>query len=139
MSGRIIEPGAARLAALRADDADRRQLQAAYDEMAATGGADLDRFIEADLRFHASLLDGCHNLLLLALTDAVDLALRASREVTVRRGGSHEDSLAAHQAVLDGVLSRRPDAAELAMASLIDRTARDIESVFTQDHEMRTT
>lgn len=121
---RVIEPGVARLAATRATDADREELASAFRAMAAAAEHDREAFIAADLRFHGALLIGCGNELLLDLTHAIDAGLRSSRDVTVRGGHT---AVAVHERVLGAVLARQPDAAEAAMAALIEEVARDIE------------
>jgi DNA-binding FadR family transcriptional regulator len=125
---RIIEPGAARLAAMRSSTSDRGELKDAFTAMMrAAERKDALAYAEADLRFHAVILASCENVLLTELSHAVDAALRTSRRVTVVEGQHH--SLDAHEAVLAAILARQPDAAEAAMCSLIDQTARDIELV----------
>ncbi len=124
---RVIEPGAARLAATRASDADREALREAFRDMTTAEGVDDAAYIAADLRFHTALLAACASGMLIELTHAIDAAMRVSREVTVARGG--HTSLSAHEQVLGAVLARQPEAAEAAMAALIDDAARDIELV----------
>ena len=52
---RIVEPGAARLAATRASPEERRALRAAYMAMARAVAGKGD-YVKADLQFHATIL-----------------------------------------------------------------------------------
>jgi DNA-binding FadR family transcriptional regulator len=55
----IIEPAAARLAAIRRTDHDLEALQGALDDM--VGSADIGAAVAADLAFHRSLFAATHN------------------------------------------------------------------------------
>ena len=106
---RLLEPGVARLAALRAGDADLDALQRTIDAMreivdAGYGPEDEDRFLQLDVQFHLALARAAGNetvetlirLLFRQLEIARDMAMHvpAVPEWTI---GIHERTLAAVQ------------------------------------------
>lgn len=125
----VIEPQAAALAAERADSAAVAALEAAYADMeAALGGAraNVDAFVEADMRFHLIILRACGNELLEQMTRVVYSALIVSFSTTSRLPGSARRSLPKHHAILEAIVARRPARARTAMRSLVAETAREI-------------
>ncbi len=62
----------------RADDRDLEAMEAAYAGMAAAVAKGGGGYLEADLAFHAAILDGTHNQFFAALKPAVDALLRVS-------------------------------------------------------------
>lgn len=83
----ILEPAAAELAAVRANDEEIRTLERWYSEMERTA-ADTQAFIAADLQFHSAIFAACHNDLLQRMSSTIGNALRTSRVITTRRPGS---------------------------------------------------
>ena len=57
----LVEPAAARMAAMRADAGDLKQIQDALVQMEAATG-DLRYSVDADLRFHMAVLQAAHNM-----------------------------------------------------------------------------
>ena len=87
---RVIEPEAARLAAQRAGDDEIADLRAAFEAMCAAGN-DADAYLGPDLRFHAIILDACHNELLGQMATTLRRVLRvvfvmARNEAGLRAG-----------------------------------------------------
>lgn len=117
---RLLEPAAAALAATRASEAEVEELADAYAQMAANAGGDPDAYIAADLRFHAIVLEACHNELLAHLGSTLRAVFRAS--FTRTHGGAFE-TLPMHEAVLTAIRSGDGAQAEAAMRELIDRSA----------------
>ena len=125
----VIEPRAAAFAARRADAAALAALEAAFQDMGAalTGPkVDVDAFVEADMRFHLSILRASGNDLLEQMTRVVYSALVVSFHTTTRLPGSARRSLPKHRAILRAIVARQPDRAQTAMESLISGTAREI-------------
>ncbi|MBL8267355.1 FadR/GntR family transcriptional regulator [Steroidobacter sp.] len=112
-----IEPEAAALAALLADDGDRAAISAGLKRMkAAEGGA--DDALEADIAFHVAVLKGSKNPFFAQFQDVVATALRSSIQFTNRIKG-HAASIPDHAAVEQAILKRQPDKARNAMKKLV--------------------
>jgi len=128
----IIEPEAARLAALRRKVPDLGAMERALEEMTATGArsgrARPDGVVAADLAFHRALLGAAHNELLSRLEAVIEAGLRV-RDQMVHGGGRGADALDLHRAVLEAVAAQSPDAAALATRQLLQRASSDTEDV----------
>lgn len=125
---RIVEPAAARLAATRHSEDDLHRIQSAYDGMRGATGRAEDSIVP-DLEFHLSILEASHNLFLRPFGALIRAALTASFRLTNADLAAFRRSLLHHQAVLVAIRSRRPDAAERAMRTLLAATSRDVRSV----------
>ena len=120
----IVEPAGARLAAERRDEADLAALEQALDRM-RTAGSDAGAVIEADLAFHRALLAAAHNELLTRMEVVIEAGLRVRDHIV--HGGDHwADAVPAHQAVLDAVRAREPEAAAQAVHGLLAQAAADL-------------
>lgn len=128
---RVVEPAAAELAAQRAGVPQRARMEAAYRDMEAAlaDPVDHDAFDQADMRFHLAILAGCRNDLLEQMSHVVYSALIVSFQATSRRAGSARASMPRHRAILDAIQSRDGRAASEAMRTLVQNTAREIESL----------
>jgi DNA-binding FadR family transcriptional regulator len=113
-----IEPAAAALAAVAADDAGIRLIRAGYERMEAAENGD-DDTLEADIAFHLAVLRACANPFFAQFRVVVATALRTSIRFTNRIQGRTAD-LPAHRAVLLAIEARQPDAAREAMANIIE-------------------
>lgn len=120
----IVEPAGARLAARRRTDDDLAELT---DSLAASGHPDATAadVVAADLRFHRALLLAAHNELLTRMEIVIETGLR-TRDTLVHGQGTWADAEPAHRAVLDAVVARDEDAAEIAMRTLLDQAQRDV-------------
>jgi DNA-binding FadR family transcriptional regulator len=126
----VIEPRAAALAAMRADASALASLQASVRDMAAAlvgpEAPDVDAFVQADMRFHLTILRASGNDLLEQMARVVYSALVVSFRTTSRQPGSAQRSLPKHRAILRAIAARQPQRAQSAMAGLISGTAREI-------------
>lgn len=122
---RVIEPEAARLAAQRAGDDEIADLRAAFEAMCAAG-TDADAYLGPDLRFHAIILDACHNELLGQMATTLRRVLRVVF-VMARNEAGYARGTPLHEAILVAIAGRRPDAAEAATRTLIEDTAADLD------------
>ncbi len=109
-----LEPFAARLAAVRITPEELAALDEIHAELSSTSDADGSLNTDAvyhDLnrRFHFGIYEAARSPLLLALLRLLWQSFPLGPQ-TVR---SREDSLACHQAILDALHQRDPDAAEL--------------------------
>jgi DNA-binding FadR family transcriptional regulator len=129
----IIEPGAAALAATRANDSTLGAIHTAYYDMESAVPPDkpmnVDAFVEADTRFHTAILRAAGNDILEQLSHLVAVALRASFEVTSRIPGSARATLPRHRAVLEAIDAGRPAAAATAMRRLIKSIDRMVDDL----------
>lgn len=131
----MVEPGAARLAAERANEQQITQLEAAYAGMAAHAEllpADEDAFVEADLAFHLTVLRASGNQLVEQLGRLLEAGLHHALEATSHLPGGVMTTLPLHKAVLAGIRTGRPLAAERATKRLLDTTVDAIRRDETQ-------
>jgi DNA-binding FadR family transcriptional regulator len=126
----LIEPGAARLAALRATDDEIALLETTFEEMSEA--LDLDAWIDPDLRFHALLLQAAHNELLERMTSLVSSVLRMIFTFSSRPPVTFERALPLHAAIVEAIRARDPDGAEIAVLRLLDDTERNVERALAE-------
>nr|WP_198683437.1 FadR/GntR family transcriptional regulator [Peristeroidobacter agariperforans] len=112
-----IEPEAAALAALLADDNELAAINAGLERMKAaeTGG---EQILEADIAFHVAVLKGSKNPFFAQFQDVVATALRSSIQFTNRLKG-HSASIPDHAAVAHAIVKRQPEKARAAMKKLV--------------------
>lgn len=116
---RIIEPAAARLAAVRATKADLAALADTFAAMQKAGSA--EEYTTADLTFHITCLNAAHNDFLLPVAHAIRSALVISLRVTNRDPHANRRvSLPLHAAILHAIVAGDPDAAAIAMERNLD-------------------
>lgn len=136
-----LETQSATFAARRASRAGHVALENALQAMrdaAADVDAGMDaqesetRFHDADVRFHEALAMASGNRVLCFLFEAMSAPLKASFYMSRRgqelRGHSRDDTVAAHQAVLDAVRAGNPRAAAEAMRAHLLDSERDIKA-----------
>ena len=95
-------------------------------------GDDTQRYVVADLDFHAAILSATKNVTLVRLTGAIGAALRASRRLTVHAPGGPQSAMAEHEAVAAAIIDGDPDRADARMRDLIVLTQSHIEWVLTR-------
>jgi GntR family galactonate operon transcriptional repressor len=122
----IFEPKAARLAALRASQAELAQITDAYRRMRSTLENDLERYTEADLAFHQSILSASHNYVLSQMGKGISATLRRLLRASVEASGDYARGIRAHGDVLAAIRNRDPDEAERTMRALIAVSADDL-------------
>lgn len=90
------------------------------------------RFHQHDVRFHEAVALASGNRLISYLFEAMALPLRRTFYLTRRghdaRGHTVDDTIAAHEAVLDAIREGNPKAAGAAMRAHLEDTERDIRS-----------
>jgi DNA-binding FadR family transcriptional regulator len=124
----MIEPFAANLAAHRATEEERQQLQVLLDRM----GAAIDdpaEFSAADIALHSAILAASHNKILLHLTNTIAEALAASRAVTTRSRAKSEASQPLHAVVVAEIIAGRGEQASQATHLLIGEAFVDIKEL----------
>jgi DNA-binding GntR family transcriptional regulator len=126
----VLEPFAARLAAMRSNDADRGETEALLDELertaavserALTERARFERsLIELDQRIHRHVYSAAHNPFAEAtLNEYYVLALRIWFLALDRVTEPLDSAVHEHRALLEAIRDRDPDAAEVAMRTHI--------------------
>jgi GntR family galactonate operon transcriptional repressor len=113
-----IEPKAAELAALRANEEDIVELQAAWQQMCANA-QEVEAFIAADLWFHSAIMEASHNELLYQIGRVISAALRTSRAMSAKAPRAISSSLPIHRKVFEAIKCRDSTAARQAMEKLI--------------------
>lgn len=123
---KIIEPGAARLAAERATSEELDAIQQAFDAMGSKG--DESSYLKADVLYHGMLVAATHNDYLIQLVGAFGPALQAGLRATIRDTWAWPDflafSLPLHRSVLEAVMARDPEQANSAMLTLVEGSRR---------------
>ncbi|HTU52732.1 MAG TPA: FadR/GntR family transcriptional regulator [Acetobacteraceae bacterium] len=123
---RIIEPWATALAAQRADAPTIARIGAAYEDMVRFQGKAQD-LLEADLRFHETILEATGNAFLISFGALIESALRASFELSWS-GSAHtpEHSLRRHRRVFETIRERRAQEAFALMSELLRSAIEDV-------------
>ncbi|AKZ59594.1 putative transcriptional regulator, FadR family [Streptomyces ambofaciens ATCC 23877] len=119
----VVEPAAARRAALHRTDADLTALRTALDAM-GRARSDSVAVTEADAAFHRALLAATGNELLGRMDLLLEPGLK-ERDRLVHAHGDADDPVPSHRAVLDAVRDRDPARAEAAMMALLAKSAED--------------
>ncbi|MEM5314538.1 FadR/GntR family transcriptional regulator [Paraburkholderia sp. JHI869] len=123
----IIEPAAAALAAISANDEDRARIIAAYARMEqAQTAADL---LEPDLEFHRAIMAATHNNMLAYIGNMLSLALSESIKLTSRHPNTHALSLPRHKAILTAIEHGDALAARQASVVQLDNARADANSI----------
>jgi DNA-binding FadR family transcriptional regulator len=118
---RLIEPGAAAIAARRATSDVMTELESAYIGMERATTA--EQFMEADLAFHLACLHAGRNDFLLPIAHAIRSAMMTSLHITNRDPQENRNvSLPLHRAIFDAIVARDSDAARIAMEKHLDDT-----------------
>jgi GntR family transcriptional repressor for pyruvate dehydrogenase complex len=124
---RVIEVGAAELAAARRGDADLEALETTLSDMrAAAAAGDVDSFVTADIAFHSAILDASGNVFLAALLDPLAQLLVEGRRQTSAFADIRAHAIEYHDAILGAIRSGSPQRAGEAMREHMDQTERDL-------------
>ena len=119
---RIVEPGAAALAAQRGTEEDFAAIEEAYAAMEQAGQSP-DAFMEADLAFHTACLYAAKNDFLAPIVHAIRSEMMASMRITNRDPEANRTiSLPLHKAILDAIVARDVEGAAAAMKRHLDDT-----------------
>ncbi|HJR37943.1 MAG TPA: FCD domain-containing protein, partial [Nocardioidaceae bacterium] len=114
-----IEPPAAALAALNADDGSRRRIVEVADALETTGAAgDLRTFLEHDVLFHRLLLESSGNSMFLGLAYVVEEVLRGRTDHDLMPPHPKPEARRLHAVVAEAVAGREPEVAQAAMTAI---------------------
>lgn len=123
----VIEPAAARLAAIRASEDDIADMQSAFLRMGeAKARLDFPAFNEADLAFHRALLRASHNVVFQQLATTMGTALAYAFRMTTERSREPGASLPNHGEVVSRIRARDPAGAFASMSRLLDIAIIDL-------------
>jgi len=117
---RILEPGAAVLAARRRSPAQLAALEAALEDMRSE--PDPEAKVAADVRFHLALLAAANNELLVPFGIVIEQALASMFAYTTSHAVHPEQVLPLHEDVVKAIRRQSADAARRAMEALLDDT-----------------
>lgn len=122
-----IEPAAARLAAMRASEADIAPLEVAFADMEKFKACgDFKSFNNADIDFHVALLRASGNVVFIQLANTIGAALAYSFRVTVANAREPGASLANHGEVISLIKARDANGARNAMHQLLNIAIVDL-------------
>jgi GntR family transcriptional regulator, galactonate operon transcriptional repressor len=129
----IVEPNAARLAAVRATPAQIAAIEAAYRGMERSSPHDMEACCEHDLALHELIITATGNAMLIQFAAAIRTALLACvRIASVGRERSPEHSLGEHRAVVVAIQRRDSAEAEQAMRALLAGTISDLAPAYNK-------
>lgn len=115
-----IEPLAARLAAVHAGDAERRELVGAVMDMARTEhDADGAVYLAADVRFHRTLLSASGNPMFAVLGSVVEAVLTGRTHHDLMPHDANPSAVRWHQDVAFAIAAGRADEAGEAMGLIV--------------------
>lgn len=129
---RIVEPPAARLAAVRATEEDRAAIRAAFEGMRRAVAGEGD-YVAADLAFHAAILDACGNQFVRQMQNAVSAILRTGFEIISLKPGGPAYSLPMHEGLCRAIENGDAEAAERAALLLISQAEEDLDGRLASD------
>ena len=129
---RVLEVGAVRLAALRHDDSDRKELEAVMRRMADAVN-DPAEAARHDVEYHIRLAQASHNAVLEHLLNGMRVLL----EVWIGRAVNRPDVVASivgeHNAVLEAIFRRKAEEAARLMDEHLARAAERLFRVIGYD------
>jgi DNA-binding FadR family transcriptional regulator len=117
---RIVEKGAAALAAERATDQDLAEMEAVYGQMVQVRD-NIAEFSRADLEFHLVLAKATYNPVIIKVNNVLRSILEVSMENIVSTLGM-EDGLHYHRLIINAIRARDAQEAESIMQEHVDRT-----------------
>lgn len=123
----IIEPAAARFAALRASAADIAPMEDAFARMSRFKSAqDFQAFNGADIDFHTALLRASGNIVFQQLSNTIGAALAYSFQLTISRAREPGASLPIHGEVIERIRMRDSAGAFESMTKLLNVAIVDV-------------
>lgn len=136
---RMVEPGAAALAAQVRTDAELARLEQAYEQMKSSG-RDEEALIVADLRFHLEIVSATHNPFIGAFNTLLNTVMRRTLSLGwrgVESAALKPARLLQHFDVLEAIRQQNPDMARMRMEILIDDSLQDVVEALEADNRQR--
>lgn len=123
----IIEPAAARFAALRATASEIAPMEEAFARMTRCKAAlDFEAFNKADIDFHTALLRASGNIVFQQLSNTIGAALAYSFRLTISRAREPGASLPNHGEVIERIRLRDSVGAFESMTRLLNIAIVDV-------------
>ena len=121
------EPAAASIAAQYATPEDHTAIGEAFDAM-QTAGKDLEKWIEADLRFHKAIYLATHNEFFWSIGQLFNIVLKEMFKITA--SGAHRPrALAEHRALMEAIFAGTSEAARELSLKMVSNATDDVLSV----------
>ena len=121
---RIVEPDAARLAAIRRSEEQLQRMKTGLEGV-AEHGFHSEEGRRCDESFHSALLEASGNDFVISLTSGVAAAIAITTAFKQHRLPAPHDALPVHLRVLEAIEARDAQGAHDAMAKLVDRGLTD--------------
>ncbi|WP_026551747.1 FadR/GntR family transcriptional regulator [Arthrobacter sp. H20] len=133
---RMVETGAAELAALHATDEDLSQMEASNAELQAAHEAkDLDAVTAADIAFHETIFRASANPFVPVILGPLSQLLYAMRRETSSFHEVQQHAIEHHSLILEAIRTRNPEVARKAMQAHINQTYDDFEHFIHQEQQ----
>jgi DNA-binding FadR family transcriptional regulator len=124
---RMLESGAAELAASRITAAQLDEMRAYLGAMsAAHASGKVDAFVEADLAFHGVVLQASANVFVAVVFEALSRVLAARRAQTSKIPQIQANAIAAHAHIVEALASGSALASRRAMDGHMEQTMSDL-------------
>jgi DNA-binding FadR family transcriptional regulator len=120
----IVEPQAAALAAIRANDEDLQAIRGHLERMADSGGGTIDT--TADIEFHKAIIKACGNLFVSQFGNAIQAALHHTIYMSNKASIDPKASLECHRGILEAIEARDSAGAYAAMCRVLRNTIFDM-------------
>lgn len=127
----VVETALAAMAAERATAEDLRDLQARFDELAATLD-DADRYATGDVAFHQAVARAGRNVVLSHVVQMLRHVSRAWIDMVISGYEVRPASLEEHRRIYEAICSHDPDAARAAMAAHLEGAGSRLLTVIAQ-------
>ncbi len=130
---RLVEPGAAELAAKLHTDEDMERIEAAFQAMVDNATSEHD-LVDADFNFHVAILSATQNPFINAFSALIQAAMISSFELSWRGAEViKEVRLAQHGAVAEAIKARDSLLAKERMQNLLDDSITDVREALGKD------
>lgn len=129
---RLVEPEVARLAAIRATDANVAEFATHIDAQRAKMRAGV-AFVDEDSALHLAIARSSGNSLLVRMIESIHELLRSTREHSLQTQSAMASSLAGHLKIIDAIQRHDERAAHRAMLNHV----REVESIIVDSHRSR--
>jgi DNA-binding FadR family transcriptional regulator len=121
------EPAAASIAAQYSTPEDHTAIGEAFDAM-QTAGKDLEKWIEADLRFHKAIYLATHNEFFWSIGQLFNIVLKEMFKITA--SGAHRPrALAEHRALMEAIFAGTSEAARELSLKMVSNATDDVLSI----------
>ena len=124
---RLVEVGAAELAAARRTDADLLAMSGTLERMKRSPD-DIDAFAAADIDFHKMVMVAAANAFISSLFDPLGELVWATRRQTKKHPEIRAHALVAHESIFNSIRAQDPEGARQAMQSHLAQTKEDLEA-----------